>query len=754
MRLHVALITKEDVTASKSDIENAETIALTLNIWLTMLTDSPDISGMSPKAFKKATQWWKQLFIAVPYKDLVKSLDVFSHTLQKEMQWVDGRPSIGQFLPGMMKLPIIGKVYHEWYKASISEDGKLNDGNRLKYIISFFKFGKKAVLDDPSLKDIALREVIADENDLSVLRFPNRLIDHLNMVYHALFPSFVDESLHLKHGNGYVAEGVNGIFDKVMLTNEVSYKMLKKYYFKNPDGMSICRNANGYGLNALRRVFNEAEFVPDWSLITEGEVVAKDANNVRFIGHEPASKMVLQQAVFWMFNKTFKTTHVSRSIDLSDQSRSKAATLVASMNGRSSTIDLSRASNRLAWKLIRKIVPRSILEHLDASRTQNLRVGDQVVHLQMASTMGSAITFPLQTSVFYAITVLSMLYHYHLVLMKHPKKAAAAIPRMTCASEEPWNDIGFENYLPIHTPDSLEKWLKTHTIKSEFNRGRHYDTPLVYGDDIICPTQCVDILYALLDKLGLVVNRNKSFTKSDGVRESCGAFCAFGIDYTPVVFKTPHYKGIMTIETLHSLVGLANRLSEAAIFSRTREYVVRMILKGDYAANIPRHNAVNSVMFTHDPTDNSKVYTTTPDINWHLERRSWLDESAHLRDSLGFDFQLDEMRGFSVVPIYNDDFVSPPKDGEPLPPLKSKRKLKLMKVARLDLVDSYRYAQANRLTSKKFETSAEYKAYTLKQAADDAWQHGEDVAGSAAKIDFRRPSSYAIEVRWTPLRTA
>lgn len=772
MREYFKPITKNDITASAVDRENADTIALTFNVWLTLLTDSPDLSSISHTDLKSGIAWWRKLFLAVPYKELVKCLDVFSHTLQKEMQWVNGKPSIGSFLPGLAKLPLIGKVYLEWYKTSIGEDGSFSDPKqRLRFLVTFLKLGKKAVLVDPSLEDNALREVLTDEKDLGALRFPERLIEHLSMVFRALFPRFVDESLHLKHGNGFVAEGINSVYDKIASTNLVSTKMLRQYYFRNADWMAS-RGAYGYGLAALRSAMSNALFVPDWSLITEGNVVAKDANNVRFIGHEPASKMILQQAVFKMWDETFRQTYVSESIDLSDQTRSKVATLVASANSLSSTIDLSRASNRLAWDLIRKIVPESILQHLDAARTQNLRVGDNVVNLKMASTMGSANTFPLQTAVFYAVTVLAYLYHSALVRKQHPNKRADRIPQMTCASDAPWDEVGFENTLTIHTHQSLGNWLKTFTITSKRNRGRHYDIPLVYGDDIICATQCVDILVLLLETLGLVVNTNKSFTKTDAVRESCGMFAVFGVDFTPELLKTPQFVGDMTIETMYSLIGFANRLAKAAIFKNTRELVVRLVLRGSFHGNIPKWRGVNAVLFTYDDSDSSRLFTTTPDINWHLQKRLYSDMEPAYRDSRDNDFQLDEVRGFSVKPIYNDDFVSPPVDGQPMPKRLDRRVLKRMKHFRLDIVDGYRYAQAGRKAKSELADllplvrstysrgNASWRTVAYNEwrkngaGATRAWKHALETAGSLAKIDYRRPSSYAIDAGWTPHRLA
>ena len=58
----------------------------------------------------------------------------------------------------------------------------------------------------------------------------------------------------------------------------------------------------------------------------------------------------------------------------------------------------------------------------------------------------------------------------------------------------------------------------------------------VYGDDIICPVDCVADVIAALELFGFKVNRSKSFWTGQ-FRESCGGEFFDGFDVTPVKFR-------------------------------------------------------------------------------------------------------------------------------------------------------------------------------------------------------------------------
>ena len=58
----------------------------------------------------------------------------------------------------------------------------------------------------------------------------------------------------------------------------------------------------------------------------------------------------------------------------------------------------------------------------------------------------------------------------------------------------------------------------------------------VYGDDIIVPSECAQLVYKYLPRFGMKINKDKSFVASH-FRESCGCHAYKGFDITPAFFK-------------------------------------------------------------------------------------------------------------------------------------------------------------------------------------------------------------------------
>lgn len=123
-------------------------------------------------------------------------------------------------------------------------------------------------------------------------------------------------------------------------------------------------------------------------------------------------------------------------------------------------------------------------------------------------------------------------------------------------------------------------------VKATLELAGCWDTVLVYGDDIIIPTDFYDIVITALSELGFVVNRSKSFGTGP-FRESCGVFALNGVDVsTPFrikkripdlgIHKTPSERNAALV----AWVKYAN-LAEAAGFQHLAE-TVRKITKATY----------------------------------------------------------------------------------------------------------------------------------------------------------------------------
>lgn len=161
-----------------------------------------------------------------------------------------------------------------------------------------------------------------------------------------------------------------------------------------------------------------------------------------------------------------------------------------------STIDLSSASDRVSCWLIERLFRRnySLLNALQASRTSTIvqtidKKSPESHKIRKFSTMGSAVTFPVQSYVYSMICVSAIISYYNW-------------PR---------------------TRKSIAKAAKE---------------VLVFGDDIIVPKDVTATVIAMLGNLGFKVNYAKSFW-TGRFRESCGMDAYGGHDVTPAYITQP-----------------------------------------------------------------------------------------------------------------------------------------------------------------------------------------------------------------------
>lgn len=163
-------------------------------------------------------------------------------------------------------------------------------------------------------------------------------------------------------------------------------------------------------------------------------------------------------------------------IDIRDQTPNQRAALYGSISGASATLDLSSASDTVATSLVDHLVPAEWYALFMSLRSSSgLYKSHTLIHYEKISSMGNGFTFPLETLIFWA-------------LAQSVKDAVSPSSRIRV---------------------------------------------LVYGDDIIVPTECAIPLMKVLRAVGFTPNAQKSFWKGN-FRESCGKDYVFGIDVRPV----------------------------------------------------------------------------------------------------------------------------------------------------------------------------------------------------------------------------
>lgn len=131
------------------------------------------------------------------------------------------------------------------------------------------------------------------------------------------------------------------------------------------------------------------------------EFVPKDRRKHRQIAIEPSLNMFLQLGIGNYLIKRLRLF----GVNLTDQSRNRELARIGSTTGAYATIDLSDASNRISYGLVKDLLPPEWFDLLDRLRSPVgiLPNGQEHVH-QAFSTQGNGYTFPLESLIFWAIT--------------------------------------------------------------------------------------------------------------------------------------------------------------------------------------------------------------------------------------------------------------------------------------------------------------------------------------------------------------
>jgi hypothetical protein len=264
----------------------------------------------------------------------------------------------------------------------------------------------------------------------------------------------------------------------------------------------------GESLDAVKFLDPDAE--PPVRVVT----VPKTQKGPRIIAIEPACMQYTQQALLGAMVDIIESSRgTAGHVNFSDQSINQRLALESSMSGRHATLDLSEASDRVSLSLAELVfgcVP-DLWDALLACRSTRAELPDgRVIDLWKFASMGSAVCFPVESMVFYALCILA---------------------RLRSAS------------LPI-------------TYRNIFRVSREV---YVYGDDLIVPADEVEAVTDVLELFGLKVNDRKSFWTGK-FRESCGTDAYNGVNVTPVYVRNMPPRNRRNVPEILSFVSLANQL--------------------------------------------------------------------------------------------------------------------------------------------------------------------------------------------------
>jgi len=220
--------------------------------------------------------------------------------------------------------------------------------------------------------------------------------------------------------------------------------------------------------------------------------VPKNYKTDRTIAKEPCMNIYIQKGIGRVIRNRLK--HVG--INLNSQEANQEAARKGSVTGGLATIDLSMASDTLSFGLVEFLLPNDWWWALEQCRSPvGVLPSGEVLTYQKFSSMGNGYTFELETLIFWAIC------------------------QEVCSANN------------IEKTDSRV---------------------LVYGDDIVVPSDKAESVLLRLFQAGFKPNPEKTFL-SGPYRESCGKHYFLGHDITPFYVRKP-------VKALHRLFLVHNNV--------------------------------------------------------------------------------------------------------------------------------------------------------------------------------------------------
>lgn len=235
--------------------------------------------------------------------------------------------------------------------------------------------------------------------------------------------------------------------------------------------------------------------------------VPKDFRGPRIICIEPKEFQFAQQGLLSLLNQHVHDHYLTRtSINFNDVSRSQRMCF----NTDNATIDLKDASDLISLQLVKFLFPRWMYKALVRYRTPT--VGN--ARSTCFATMGSALCFPVQTIVFWALC---------------------------------------RGCVDVYT---------------RYNRHAKRGPIRIFGDDLIVPKSCAPFVCSVLTACGLQVNLSKTCIRSE-VREACGEWVYAGV--TSRIIR-PKIHRIRSIEDWCAAIDVAESFKKKGYINTSRYY--------------------------------------------------------------------------------------------------------------------------------------------------------------------------------------
>lgn len=557
--------------------QNFETFLLLACAWTSLIGDSP----LELKPFSKINRFLTS-FICDPLGTIARLSEIANQletSLLADSQNVDIDKDISPLFFGL-------PIFREYQSFRTSHEPVL-----LRYLLSFLNFGKKVVYENSNLDAIALSKWHTVEDRLGNLELPDWLCN-LKKIVEFFVADWKDCTFIPKHGNGSVADrGIRGSEDK----NEafaLPAKIVRCYIEPSlPERWDL----------DPRMLLPQGSITSNSRIRTQARLkfVPKTYKTTRSICMEPVGYQWAQQGVRDWYERELSESVLGAHVVLKNQGENQLMAMRGSRDLNIDTIDLSSASDSVAWDLVKKIFPSKVLKHLHATRSSEIELpGGTMYKAHKFAPMGSALCFPVQSTIYSAIVMMVSIAQVYGLEWKTPG----------C----------FEQ---LNLRSAYDFLYADGKFRSDRLKGH---VPFrCYGDDITCDKRVTSSVIDCLQLLGFCVNIEKSFIANSTYRESCGKHYHRGNDVTPIRFKTKQLSPEIDGMTLGGIIDFANRALDYNYLNLRRvliQYSLYVKIEGVKRV----FGARNPILFVeHTDTETSFAIRCVRPNNKHLIKRGW-----------------------------------------------------------------------------------------------------------------------------------
>jgi len=416
-----------------------------------------------------------------------------------------------------------------YFKEVFSDSGLLLDNanpEAVKHLRQVLFFGYKLEMPYESSQVSQVIEnfvntdgELEDINDVEALE----IIEVASYIAKDVFHDFDHEDIIPRHGPGSVATGeiLDDKWEFSRLYDSIHQVYPYYKYFMIGSGNELIDRKEWY-MNLTRLNEGQAKVI----------TVPKDSRGPRLISSEPLEYQWIQQGLGRGLSIHLESNKFTMGqINFTHQEINQALALESSYSLRNATIDLKDASDRVSTDLVERVFSKlpSLKRALLACRSSSTILPDgRLVQLRKYAPMGSALCFPVEAFVFWAILV-AAISRYHIIRKDNVSQA----------------DVMREVY--------------------------------VYGDDIVVPTKYSSLCLQTLESVNLRVNVDKCCIHGP-FRESCGVDAFRGVNVTPIRLKRLWSGHHRDGSALASYTSIANKLSDRG-YDVVADYIWKLIEK-------------------------------------------------------------------------------------------------------------------------------------------------------------------------------